>query len=162
MTMARMIIPDGRIQPPTVTPNGNPIDAGIWQIDGHGRKYRKIGNGAIEYMPTITIDGVEIENTPEALEQFYAMNEQARQQEREAEAQKRAAETGKICPLHGNSPMAHDCKRTCALFCGDSCALAARPASIDTKGKPCPLRGVCGDSCALYRSGCTLTNMIFM
>lgn len=148
------------IRPESQWPSTLPADGSEWQIDAQGRKYRKIGKGAIEYMPTITIDGVEIENSPEAIERFRAMKEQARQQEREEKAKKRAAETGKICPLHGNSPMAHDCKRTCALFCGDSCALAARPASIDTKGKPCPLRGTCGDSCALYRSGCTLTNMI--
>ena len=123
-----------------------------WEIDEHGRKFRRIGN-VKEYMPTIRIDGVEIENTPEAVRAFNERRNAATQ------AQTPTADTGKTCPLYLRSPMKQNCKTTCALFCGSFCALAARPAPVDTVGKPCPFMGACNPSCALYRGGCTLANI---
>lgn len=109
-------------------------------------------------------DGATIDNTPEAISAYNQMRkrsaEAARQQYNQ---QQRARETGKFCPFH---PDAHvnsniPCKKDCALYVGDSCALAARKALTDTKGKPCPFRRKCDASCALYANGCSLTNTQF-
>ena len=52
-----------------------------WQTDEHGRKYRIVAPGHIEHMPTITIDGIEIENTPESIKAFNARRKAARLRE---------------------------------------------------------------------------------
>lgn len=138
----------------------NDLQNGGWQIDEKGRKFRRVGKETIEYMPMITIDGHEMEYTPETVNRYHEAKQKAEQQARDAELNKqREAATGKICPMYANAPMAHECKRDCALFVGDSCAFAARPATVDTQGKPCPFMRQCKPSCALYNNGCTLINI---
>lgn len=106
-------------------------------------------------------DGATIDNNPQAISAYNQMRkrtaEAARQQYNQ---QQQARATGKFCPLHPDAwvqPVS--CSKACALYVGDSCALAARPGKVDTNGRPCPFRRKCDDSCALYRgAGCTLTN----
>ena len=107
-------------------------------------------------------DGTEVENTPEAIQEYHesrkrAIEENRQQQERQQQEQK----TGKVCPLHRDAQVYFTpCKRDCALYQGDSCALAARPGKVDTNGKPCPFRERCDPSCALYRgAGCSLHSL---
>lgn len=106
-------------------------------------------------------DGAEVDNTPEAIHAYNEMRKQSAERARQQyNQQQRAKETGRFCPLH---PDAHvnsniPCKKDCALYVGDSCALAARPGKVDTN-KPCPFKRRCDPSCALYRgAGCALTN----
>jgi len=128
-----------------------------WEIDEQGRKYRRIAPGCIEFMPTIRIDGVEVENTPEALEAFHAMKkaaiEQAKEEERQREAQKK---TGRICPFNAHASFPPECETTCGLHRPTGCAQKRTEALQDTKGKPCPFLRVCSPQCALYSGGCTL------
>lgn len=107
-------------------------------------------------------DGATIDNTDEAIHNYNVMRKRAAAAARQQYTQQqRANETGRFCPFH---PDAHvnsniPCRKNCALYVGDSCALAARPGKVDTNGAPCPWRRVCTPSCALYRgAGCTLTN----
>lgn len=109
-------------------------------------------------------DGATIDNTDEAIKSYHERNKRNMQAIYQQERQRQQAiETGKFCPFH---PDAHvnsniPCKKDCALYVGDSCAIAARKALIDTKGKPCPFRRRCDPSCALYANGCSLTNTQF-
>lgn len=107
-------------------------------------------------------DGATIDNNEESIHAYNEMRkrtaEAARQQYNQ---QQRANETGRFCPFH---PDAHvnsniPCRKNCALYMDNSCALAARPGKVNTSGRPCPFRRKCDDSCALFRgAGCTLTN----
>ena len=115
---------------------------------------------------TITMsDGAEVDNTPESIHEYNKMRKQSAERARQQyNQQQQARETGKFCPLHPDAwvqPVS--CQKSCALFCGDSCALAAYPGKVDTNGKPCPFRRRCDPSCALYKdAGCSLTNFATM
>ena len=108
------------------------------------------------------LDGATVNR--EELHEYNEMRkrsaEAARQQYNQ---QQRARETGRTCPFHPDAHVNQNapCKKDCALFVGDSCALAARKALNDTNGKPCPFRRRCDPSCALYADGCSLTNTQF-
>lgn len=108
-------------------------------------------------------DGATIDNTDEAIQKYNEMRKRAAAAERQQyNQQQRANETGRFCPFHPDSwvqPVS--CKKDCALWVGDSCAIAARKALTDTNGKPCPFRRRCDPSCALYAGGCSLTNTQF-
>jgi len=106
-------------------------------------------------------DGAEIDNTPAAIHQYNLMRKQtAEDARRQYNQRQQANETGRLCPLsHDAWVQPVSCSKACALFVGDSCALAARPGKVDTNGRPCPLKRRCTPSCALYNgAGCTLTN----
>lgn len=109
-------------------------------------------------------DGATIDNTDEAIKAYHERNklnmQAIYQQQRQ---QQRALETGKRCPFHPDAHVNQNvpCKKDCALYVGDSCALAARKALTDTNGRPCPFRRRCDSSCALYAGGCSLTNTQF-
>ena len=111
---------------------------------------------------TMTLsDGSTWPNTSEAAEAHDKARKEGIQKRIQDQKQHYdAAHTGKMCPIHpdtyGNPNQ--ECKRNCALYVGDSCALAARPAAVDTNGKYCPWLRRCSPSCALYNHGCTLTN----
>lgn len=111
----------------------------------------------VEVSNTITIDGVEIENTPEAVRAFHENNRKAIETQRKAanEQAKREA-TGKYCPLDRFASFQPECKTTCALFREGGCAMVRRPAAQDTKGKKCPFMRACTEQCALYCGGCTI------
>lgn len=113
---------------------------------------------------TMTLsDGSTWPNTSEAAAAHDKARKEAIQKRIQDEKQRYdAVYTDKMCPIHpdayGNP--SKECKRDCALYVGDSCALAARPAAVDTNGKPCPFRRRCDPSCALYKgAGCSLTNL---
>lgn len=128
-----------------------------WKTDKQGRKYRQLAPGCIEHMPTIRIDGIEIENTPEAREAFQEAHKAAMERQQAAEKQQLALEsTGKICPF-GTSVSAHrECKTICGLYRATGCAHKRQEAAQDTNGKPCPYMRKCTPQCALYDNGCTL------
>jgi len=109
-------------------------------------------------------DGATIDNTPEAIHEYNEMRKRATEKARnQYNQQQRANETGKRCPFHPDAHVNQNvpCKKDCALYVGDSCALAARKALTDTRGRSCPFRRRCDDSCALYAGGCSLTNTQF-
>lgn len=108
-------------------------------------------------------DGAEIDNTDEAIHNYNVMRKRAAEKARnQYNQQQQAKETGRFCPFHPDSWVSPvSCKKDCALWVGDSCAIAARKALTDTNGKPCPFRRRCDPSCALYAGGCSLTNTQF-
>ena len=110
-----------------------------------------------EVSNTITIDGVEIENTQEAISAFHENNKRVTERNR-AEENRRNAEnnTGKICPVDRFTGFEKECKRECALYIGNGCALKRREAASDTEGKRCPYMRTCTKQCALYERGCTM------
>ena len=129
-----------------------------WMIDENGKKYRMVGS-IKEFMPTITIDGVEVEDTPETVSAFNEMRK-ASVAAHHAQEKKRRQEnnTGRFCPFYRDDQVLSECKRDCALYLGDSCSLTADKAERDTKGLSCPLMRKCVTSCAAYKDGCTLIN----
>ena len=109
-------------------------------------------------------DGATIDNTDEAINAYHERNKRNMQAIYQQERQRQQArETGKFCPFHPDAHINQNtpCYKDCALYVGDSCALAARKALTDTNGKPCPFRRRCDPSCALYADGCSLTNTQF-
>lgn len=121
-----------------------------WKIDSQGRKYREIGPGCKEYMPMITIDGFEIENTPEAIAAFHSARK-ANEVKPEPQPEEKA-----LCPFNfkGNFPV--KCKTSCAFHRATGCAQKRQEAAQDTKDMFCPYMRKCTDLCALYAHGCTL------
>lgn len=109
---------------------------------------------------TVTMsDGTEVENTPEALQEYHNMIRRTQEETfKQYNEQQKALETGRRCPVNSDSCVRYvPCRRDCALFVGDSCALATRPGKVDTSGKPCPLRRTCDNTCALFvGAGCAL------
>ena len=127
-----------------------------WQIDEQGKKYRMVGN-IKEYMPTVIIDGIEIENTPEALSAFHESRRAALEEQRKKDQQRQQEEqTSRLCPLDRFSNFPKYCKTICALYGAQGCALKRLEAVKDTKGSPCPFMRSCTPLCALYDKGCTM------
>lgn len=159
--MKHIILPIGQTAPNDHKPP-EPAPAQEWQTDANGKRFRNMGTH-IEYMPTITIDGVEVENTPEAVHEFNQARAAATAKARAQEtARQQSRRTGRFCPLYKDLQTMRECTTDCALYVGDSCALTAYSAERDTVGKPCPFMRQCTPSCALYRNGCTLTNIMGM
>lgn len=137
------------------------IEPGEWQTDETGRRFRKIGEGSIEYEPTITVDGIEIPQSE--LAAYHERRKAAEQARKEAAAKAPAPPARKNCPLMDG--MNTDCTgEKCALFLKGGCTLAQisdRPPAKRTEGLQCPLSKYhfkCRTDCALYNmTGCTLT-----
>lgn len=130
-----------------------------WQTDSNGKRYRMIGN-CKEYEP-------EINGIPQSVF-FASQKRQAEQRAAELEREKKeAAERAakrRNCPIYDNTGLNNtDCSReACALFIGESCALARLTPAKDTEGLQCPFdryKHKCRKDCALYRNGCTLTGI---
>lgn len=106
-------------------------------IDAHGKRYREVGRGCIEYAPTLVTSAGEV---PIGTVIYKKMRE-------EPPAQR------KDCPFQGG--LYPQCKEDdCAFFKGGKC----KPGTAQA-GKLCPLpaRLTCGDSCSVYMNGrCTL------
>lgn len=128
-----------------------------WKINEHGKRYREIAPGHIEFEPTIVVDGVEIYQSD--LEEF-----QRRQKESEARRKAAALEEmknrppTKYCPF--NSSMNNQCKREkCVLFLDGRCSLSAIADAHGTdhpivKGAKCPFSVYARcDGCALNNGG---------
>ena len=85
-----------------------------WKIDEHGKRYREIAPGHIEFEPTIVVDGVEIYQSD--LEEFQRRQKESEERRKAAalEEMKNRPPT-KYCPF--NSSMNNQCKREgCVLF----------------------------------------------
>lgn len=112
-----------------------------WKTDKQGRRYRIIGAGAIEYEPTVMVDGIEI---PESMLKDYHAAKAARiatgaQKQRERE---QALNTGKTCPL-GRI----ECRKDCAMYSG-GCEMA----HYASEGKRCPYNSqTCRRTCGMFR-----------
>lgn len=135
------------------------IEPGEWQTDETGRRFRKLGEGCIEYEPTITVDGIEIPQSE--LAAYHERRRAAEQAAKEAAAKTPATPPRKNCPFRES--MQTDCKREqCALFDGNGCTLARLTAAKETEGLQCPFSKYnykCRTDCALYKDGCTLTGI---
>lgn len=140
------------------------MDNSEWKIDKHGRRYREIGKGMIEYAPTIVIDGVEIYQ--DDLQDFHRRRKESAEKRKAAaleEALNRPEPKG--CPF--NNGMNNQCKReVCALFYDGSCAFAiladahGGEQQDDKSGKKCPFSVYARcEKCALYTNGCALVRI---
>ena len=120
------------------------MDNNGWKVDEHGKRYREIAPGHIEFEPTIVVDGIEIYQSD--LEEF------------------------KNRPEPKGSPwstgMDNQCKREkCALFFDGRCSIAiiADAHGADhpiEKGTKCPfsIYSRC-DRCALNNGGCAIVRL---
>ena len=106
---------------------------------------------------TITIDGVEVENTQEAISAFHENNRKALERQR-AEQNKRNSEisTGTLCPMDRFASFPKECKKDCALYRDEGCTLKRREPATETEGRSCPFMRKCTKQCALYERGCTM------
>ena len=133
---------------------------GEWEIEPEtGRRFRRIGNGCVEYEMMIHTAGCVVPQS-----QLAEHNARMRAaDERMREEARRAAEAApKIsCPLKDG--LSTTCTgEKCALFLNGGCAIAqlipGTPAR--TRKGQCPIsrsaRG-CTEDCALYENGCKLT-----
>lgn len=106
-------------------------------IDAHGKRYREVGRGCIEYAPTLVTSAGEV---PIGTVIYKKMQE-------EPPAQR------KDCPFQGG--LYPQCKEDdCAFFKGGKC----KPGTAQA-GKHCPLPAhlTCSDSCMMYKDGrCTI------
>lgn len=105
-------------------------------IDKHGKRYREVGQGCIEYAPTIVTSAGEV---PAGTVIYKKMQE-------EPPAQR------KDCPFQGG--LYPRCTEDCSFYANGKC----KPGTA-TAGKRCPLPAhlTCGDTCAMYENGrCTL------
>lgn len=110
-----------------------------------------------EMCNTITIDGVEVENTQEAIHAFHENNRRTREAHIKAENERINRErTGKTCPLDRFTGFTPECKKSCALYRETGCAYSRNKPAPDTLGKKCPLMRTCTEQCALYNGGCTI------
>ena len=119
-------------------------EAGQWQIDEQGRKYRHIGN-IKEY----------------AQERHFANSCAGQALERKAREAEQAKLTGKSCPFKGAA--FSKCLTDCALYGKTACALTMKetPPDKDTSGGNCPIyRRQCNEKCALYFNGCGLIKIV--
>jgi len=129
------------------------IDISDWEWDEQKRRhFRTVGRGMVEFAPTIIINGVEIENIGDNLQQAHEAIKQSRKARGEAPQQK----TGRLCPFVQAPSICSDCKADCALYRPTGCAMRRSTAALDTQGMPCPFMRKCAPECALYDHGCTL------
>ena len=102
-------------------------------IDEHGKRYREVGRGCIEYAPTLVTSAGEV---PIGTVIYKKMRE-------EPPAQR------KDCPFQGG--LYPQCKEDdCAFFKGGKC----RPGAAQA-GRHCPFPAhlACGDNCAMHENG---------
>ncbi len=118
-------------------------EAGQWQIDEKGRKYRQIGN-IKEY----------------AQERHFANSCAGQALERKCREAEQAKLTGKSCPFKGAA--FSKCLTDCALYGAKGCILAMQEQDTrDTKGAYCALHKTpCNEACALYGNGCGLKKIV--
>ena len=126
-----------------------------WKIDEHGKRYREIAPGHIEFEPTIVVDGVEIYQSD--LEEFQRRQKAAEERRKAAalEEMKNRPPT-KYCPF--NSSMNNQCKREgCVLFLNGGCSIAtiADAFGVELEEKK---TGKCPFSIYSRCDGCALNN----
>lgn len=141
------------------------LEPGEWQVDEHGKRFRRVGN-AIEYEMMISVaGGIEI---PESeLDEYH-------RRQKEAEEKRKAAAMEELknrpeprsCPF--SSGNYNTCKREgCPLFLKGKCSIAtiADASGVEigeapAKGSKCPfsIYGRC-EGCALFNNGCALVRL---
>ena len=133
------------------------MDNNGWKVDEHGKRYREIAPGHIEFEPTIVVDGIEIYQSD--LEEFQRRQKAAEERRKAAALEEfKNRPEPKGCPW--NTGMDNQCKREkCALFFDGRCSIAilADAHGIDqpiAKGAKCPfsIYSRC-DRCALNNGG---------
>ena len=106
-------------------------------IDEHGKRYREVGRGCIEYAPTLVTSAGEV---PIGTVIYKKMQDEPTAQRKD-------------CLFQGG--LYPQCKEDdCAFFKGGKC----KPGTVSA-GKRCPLPAhlTCSDSCMMYKDGrCTI------
>lgn len=138
-----------------------------WEIDEHGKKFRRIGKGCIEYAPTITLAG-GIEIYEDELEDFHKRQKEA-EERRKAAAEEawRNRPPARSCPFANGSNTL--CKREqCKIFYDGQCSIATIADAVgveieeapakDNRKCPFSIYGHC-KGCALYNKGCAIVRL---
>ena len=122
-----------------------------WQWDEQAhRHYRMLGKNAKEYAPTITVNGIEIENIGDNLKQAHEAMKQQKEKQTTYTQQKKS-----LCPFNSAATLGAECSPECALYGPAGCRLK-KDAQGETKGRRCPFLRECSELCAMYNHGCTL------
>lgn len=136
------------------------IVPGGWEVDEHGRRFRRMGN-CIEYAMTVQTMAGEV-YFDDLDEHNRRMKEQA-EERRQAEIKAlQAGITERNCPFKmGRNLIKISCEKSCTFYMDTSCAFANMNTRgiKDTKGTGCIIAGRCNERCAMYNEGCTLINM---
>lgn len=134
-----------------------------WKYDSFGKKYREIGKGLIEYMPTVVVDGFEVYE--DELEEFNNRRKAAK-----AALLLKEQEAFKNSPPLMHCPFEHGinnaCKRDkCAIFADGKCSIAVvadniGAAEAQNNGGKCPfsIYARC-EKCALNNNGCAIVRL---
>ena len=139
------------------------MDNNGWKVDEHGKRYREIAPGHIEFEPTIVVDGIEIYQSD--LEEFQRRQKAAEERRKAAALEEfKNRPEPKGCPW--STGMDNQCKREkCALFFDGRCSIAiiADAHGADhpiEKGTKCPfsIYSRC-DRCALNNGGCAIVRI---
>ena len=135
------------------------------KVDEHGKRYRELGKGCIEFEPTVSINGLEIPQSELAV--YNAARRAA--QERSAKNTATAENAAQSRQKPQNCPFSSGCDTTCtgdkcALFLNGACAISAiadaTGAAVEITGKRCPFSPSAryGD-CALNNHGCSFVRI---
>ena len=135
------------------------------KVDEHGKRYRELGKGCIEFEPTVSINGLEIPQSELAV--YNAARRAA--QERAAKNTATAENAAQSRQKPQNCPFSSGCDTTCtgdkcALFLNGACAISAiadaTGVAVEITGKRCPFSpsARCGD-CALNNHGCSFVRI---
>ena len=139
------------------------MDNNGWKVDEHGKRYREIAPGHIEFEPTIVVDGIEIYQSD--LEEFQRRQKAAEERRKAAALEEfKNRPEPKGCPW--STGMDNQCKREkCTLFLDGRCSIAiiADAHGADhpiEKGTKCPfsIYSRC-DRCALNNGGCAIVRL---
>lgn len=131
------------------------MDNNGWNVDEHGKRYREIAPGHIEFEPTIVVDGIEIYQSD--LEEFHRRQKEADEQRKVAALDEfKNRPPTKYCPF--NSSMNNRCKlEGCVLFLNGGCSIAtiADAFGVEVEEKK---TGKCPFSIYSRCDGCALNN----
>ena len=139
------------------------MDNNGWKVDEHGKRYREIAPGHIEFEPTIVVDGIEIYQSD--LEEFQRRQKEADEKRKAAALEEfKNRPPTKYCPFV--SGMNTQCKREkCVLFLDGRCSIAILADAHGTdhpivKGAKCPFSVYARcDACALNNGGCAIVRL---
>ncbi len=128
-----------------------------WEYDPQQKRHFRRNGNIIEYAPTITVGGIEIENIGDNLAKLHkAMREAAAAREAAEMKAQQEKHTAYSCPFIQAPTLRKECRTDCALYRAAGCVFKHQEAAQDTEGKPCPFLYRCSPQCALYDHGCTL------
>ena len=139
------------------------MDNDGWKVDEHGKRYREIAPGHIEFEPTIVVDGIEIYQSD--LEEFQRRQKAAEERRKAAALEEmKNRPPARSCPFV--SGMNTQCKREkWVLFLEGRCSIAILADAHGTdhpivKGAKCPFSVYARcDGCALNNGGCAIVRL---